>query len=105
MSQVATPDISEAVGTDIEQEMADKVRGLFGDDFAVVIMDSDYTTFDEVERACIALFGYSRDEAKALSMKVHTTGEALAAVLEEVPARRAVRQLRRRNVLARVEKL
>ncbi|MGH9088113.1 MAG: ATP-dependent Clp protease adaptor ClpS [Acidimicrobiales bacterium] len=102
---MATPDVEEAVGADVEQELADKVRGLFDDDYAVIIIDSDYTTFDEVERACIALFGYSRDEAKTLSMKVHTTGEALAAVLAEVPARRSVRQLRRRNVSARMEKL
>ena len=66
MSQVATPGITESAGTEAEREMADNGRGLFGGDFAVVIMDSDYTTFDEVERACIALFGYSRDEACGL---------------------------------------
>jgi ATP-dependent Clp protease adapter protein ClpS len=97
--------MSAAVDVQAEQEIGDKVRELFGDDFAVIIMDSDFTTFEEVERACVALFGYTVDEARALSAKVHTTGEALAAVLDEAPARRAVRQLRRRNVLARVEKL
>lgn len=98
MSQVTVGDVAT------EEEMADKVRDLFGDDYAVIIMDSDFTTFDEVEQACMALFGYSRSQAKALSMKVHTVGEALAAVLAEEEARRSVRQLRRRNVLARVEK-
>lgn len=105
MSPVVTPDVEREVAVGAEQEVGDKVRQLFGDAFAVIIMDSDYTTFDEVERACIALFGYSRAEAQALSHKVHTTGEALAAVMEEAAARRAVRQLRRRNVLARVEKV
>ena len=105
MSQVATPGVEPALGTEAEQEVADKVRDLFGDDYAVIIMDSDFTTFDEVERACMALFEYTRAQAKALSMKVHTTGEALAAVLADAPAHRAVRQLRRRNVLARLEKV
>ena len=99
MSPLALPDV------DVDRELADKVDDLFGDEHAVIIMDSDFTTFDEVERACIALFGYSRPAAESLSMRVHTTGEALAAVLAEPEARTAVRQLRRRNVLARMEKL
>lgn len=103
MSPLAFPDVE--IRQDTEEDMADKVKDLFGQDFAVVIMDSDFTTFDEVERACMALFGYSRPEAEALAMRVHTTGEALAAVMAEDPARRAVRQLRQRNVLARVEKV
>ncbi|HVX20975.1 MAG TPA: ATP-dependent Clp protease adaptor ClpS [Acidimicrobiales bacterium] len=90
-------------GVDADEEMADKVRDLFGGHYAVIIMDSDFTTFAEVETACMALFGYTADEAAALSMQVHTTGEAVAAVLAEQPARAAVRQLRRRNVLSRVE--
>jgi len=90
---------------DAEEEVAGKVRDLFDDDFAVIIMDSDFTTFEEVERACMALFGYSRSAAEALSLRVHMTGEALAALMGEDPARRAVQQLRRRNVLARVEKV
>lgn len=89
----------------LEQDVADKVRELFDQDFAVIIMDSDFTTFEEVERACMALFGYSRPQAEALSMRVHTTGEALAAVMPEDEARAAVRGLRKRNVLARVEKV
>ena len=102
MSPLPLPDLDRREAVD--GELADKVRRLFDGDFAVIIMDSDFTTFDEVESACIALFGYTRPEAEALSMRVHTTGEALAAVLPEEPARQAVRQLRRRNVLARVEK-
>ncbi|MGH8988386.1 MAG: ATP-dependent Clp protease adaptor ClpS [Acidimicrobiales bacterium] len=88
----------------LEAEVADRLRELFDQDFAVIIMDSDFTTFDEVERACMALFSYTRPEAEALSMRVHTCGEALAAVLSEREARQAVRQLRRRNVLARLER-
>ena len=99
MAQIAAPDVAE------EQDLAERVRELFGDDYAVIIMDSDFTTFEEVERACMTLFGYTAGEAKALSMKVHTTGEALAAVMEEAAAHQAVGQLRRRNVLARVEKV
>ena len=98
MAQVASSDVAN------DQDIAEKVRELFGDDYAVIIMDSDFTTFDEVERACMSLFGYTAGEAKALSMKVHTTGEALAALMREAAARQAVRQLRRRNVLARIEK-
>ena len=90
---------------ELEDAVADKLRDLFDEDFAVIIMDSDFTTFEEVEHACIALFGYTRPEAEALSMRVHTTGEALAAVLPEDEARQAVRRLRQRNVLARVEKV
>lgn len=103
MSPLAFPDIE--IGEDAEEDVAEKVRDLFDQDFAVVIMDSNFTTFEEVERACMALFGYSRPEAEALAMRVHTTGEALAAVMAEAAARQAVRQLRQRNVLARVEKL
>lgn len=103
MSAVASPDVE--IRERAEEDIAEKVRDLFGEDFAVVIMDSDFTTFDEVERACMALFGFSRSDAEALAMRVHTTGEALAAVMPEGAARRAVRELRRRNVLARVEKL
>ena len=103
MSQLSPPDV--ATREELDGDVADKLHELFDKDLAVIIMDSDFTTFDEVERACIALFGYTRPEAEALSMRVHTTGEALAAVLPEEPARQAVRQLRRRNVLARVEKV
>jgi ATP-dependent Clp protease adapter protein ClpS len=102
MSPLAHPDVDSR--EELEGEVADKVRDLFDRDFAVIILDSDFTTFDEVERACMALFGYTRPEAEALSMRVHTTGEALAALLTEDAARQAVRQLRRRNVLARIEK-
>ncbi|MGH8979917.1 MAG: ATP-dependent Clp protease adaptor ClpS [Acidimicrobiales bacterium] len=103
MTPLAFPDVE--ISEDAEQDVAGKVRDLFGQDFAVVIMDSDFTTFDEVERACISLFGYSRPDAESLAMRVHTAGEALAAVMTEERARQAVRRLRRRNVLARVEKL
>jgi ATP-dependent Clp protease adapter protein ClpS len=103
VSQLTLPAVQ--VAETVEEDVASKVRDLFDEDFAVIIMDSDFTTFDEVERACIALFGYSRPDAEALSMRVHTTGEALAAILVESKARQAVRQLRRRNVLARVEKV
>lgn len=102
MSQQTLP---AQIDDDVLEDVAGKLKELFGEDYAVIIMDSDFTTFDEVERACMALFGYTRAEAEALSMRVHTTGEALAAVLVEEAARRAVRQLRRRNVLARVEKV
>jgi ATP-dependent Clp protease adapter protein ClpS len=103
MSPLPFPDVDSR--EDVEDDVADKLRELFDQDFAVIIMDSDFTTFDEVERACIALFGYTRPEAEALSMRVHTTGEALAAVLPESAARQSVQQLRRRNVLARIEKV
>jgi len=88
---------------DVDEEIAEKIRDLFGGHYAVIIMDSDFTTFAEVETACMTLFGYTADEAAALSMRVHTAGEAVAAIMAEQPARAAVRQLRRRNVLARVE--
>ena len=67
-------------------------------------MDSDFTTFEEVETACMSLFGYTRAEAENLSMRVHTTGEALAAVQPEAQARASVRRLKARNVLARAER-
>jgi ATP-dependent Clp protease adapter protein ClpS len=109
VAQQVEADVAQQVEADVAQQVEDdvaqKVRELFGEDYAVIIMDSNFTTFDEVERACIALFGYSRAEAEALSMRVHTTGEALAAVMGEAKARLAVRQLRQRNVLARVEKV
>lgn len=103
MSPLSPPDIDTRQGA--EAEIADKVQDLFDEEFAVIIMDSDFTTFDEVERACMALFGYSKAEAETLSMRVHTAGEALAAVMPEDHARQSVRQLRRRNVRARAEKL
>jgi ATP-dependent Clp protease adapter protein ClpS len=88
-----------------EDEIAEQIGDLFADHFAVVIMDSDFTTFAEVEGACVDLFGYTAEEAAGLAMTVHTTGEAVAAVLAEEEARRAVRILRSRNVLSRVERV
>lgn len=88
-----------------DEEIADKVGDLFDNHYAVIIMDSDLTTFAEVEGACIELFGYTSDEAAALAMRVHTTGEALAAVLAKTEAHRAVQTLRSRNVRARIEKV
>ncbi len=104
MSPLSVPDVETREEIELEDDVTNKLRELFDGDFAVIIMDSDFTTFEEVESACMALFGYTRPEAEALSMRVHTTGEALATVLPEDAARQAVRQLRRRNVLARVEK-
>lgn len=89
----------------VEEELGRQVEDLFEDRYAVIIMDSDFTTFSEVEQACVDLFGYSAPEAAALAMRVHTTGEALAAVLTEAEARRAVGRLKRRNVRARTERL
>lgn len=94
-----------APGVAVEDEIAEKVGDLFDSHYAVIILDSDFTTFAEVEGACVALFGFTPDEAAALAMKVHTTGEALAAVLPEADARRSVGSLRARNVRARVERL
>lgn len=102
MSLLSLPDVD--IRQELDEDVAGNLRELFDHDFAVIIMDSDFTTFDEVERACIALFGYTRSEAESLSMRVHTTGEALAAVRPEQEARQAVRKLRQRNVLARAEK-
>lgn len=99
MSPVASPTVIP------EEEIADLVGDLFDNHYAVIIMDSDFTTFAEVEGACVALFGYSADEAAALAMRVHTTGEALAAVLADTEAHRAVRTLRSRNVRARIERV
>ena len=84
-------------------DLAETIDGIFERHWAVVIMDSDVTTFAEVEGACISLFGYTAPAAAALAMRVHTTGEAVAAVLAEAEARRAVGSLRRRNVRARAE--
>lgn len=103
MSPLTLPDVE--IREEVESDVARKLRELFDQVFAVIIVDSDFTTFDEVEQACIALFGFTRPEAEALSMRVHTSGEALAAVLPEQEARRAVRRLRARNVLARIEKV
>lgn len=86
-----------------EDEIAETVDGIFDGRFAVVIMDSNVTTFAEVEGACVEMFGYTADAAAALAMRVHTTGEAVAAVLDEPEAHRAVASLRRRNVRARAE--
>lgn len=105
MGALTLPDTESDTRRLAEDDLARSLDEMFDGEFAVIIMDSDFTTFDEVERACIALFGYSRPEAEALSMRVHTTGEALAAVMDETRARRSVRQLRQRNVLARAEKL
>lgn len=96
--------MTDAPGTALDERSDLDLRDPFADHWAVIIMDSDFTTFDEVERACIALFGYSRPEAEALSMRVHTTGEALAALQPEREARSSVRRLRARNVLARAER-
>lgn len=86
-----------------EHDLAGSVDEIFDGRYAVVIMDSDFTTFAEVEGACVSLFGYTAEEAAALAMRVHTTGEAVAAVLGEHDANRAVGSLRRRNVRARTE--
>ncbi|MHB8220851.1 MAG: ATP-dependent Clp protease adaptor ClpS [Acidimicrobiales bacterium] len=97
MPAVTMPDATE------QDWVAEQVGEVFDNLYAVVIMDSDVTTFAEVEGACVTLFGYTPDEAAALAVKVHTTGEAVAAVLGEEKARQAVRSLRRWNVRARIE--
>lgn len=86
-----------------QEILAEAVDEIFDGRYAVVIMDSDFTTFAEVEGACMTLFGYTAAEAAALAMRVHTTGEAVAAVLPEAEARRAVGALHRHNVRARAE--
>jgi ATP-dependent Clp protease adapter protein ClpS len=91
------PDVTE------QDWIVEQVGEVFDHLFAVIIMNSDFTTFAEVEGACVTLFGYTPDDAAALAMKVHTTGEAVAAVIAEQEARRAVRALRRWNVRSRVE--
>ena len=93
-----------APGVTAEEDLADQVGEVFDDLYAVIILDSDVTTFAEVEGACISLFGYTAAEAAALAMRVHTTGQAVAVLLPRDPARRAVEALRRRNVRARMEK-
>jgi ATP-dependent Clp protease adapter protein ClpS len=95
----ATPDLVTA--TDIESSIGD----LFANHYAVVILDSDFTTFAEVEGACVVLFGYTPADAAALAMTVHTAGEAVAAVMGEHEARKATRSLRRWNVRSRLEKV
>jgi ATP-dependent Clp protease adapter protein ClpS len=91
------PDVRE------QDRIAEQVGEVFDDLYAVVILDSNVTTFAEVEGACVTLFGYTPDEAAALALKVHTTGEAVAAVLAQDRARQAVRALRRWNVRSRIE--
>lgn len=86
-----------------DDSLTEAVDEIFDGRYAVVIMDSDFTTFAEVEGACVTLFGYTAADAAALAMRVHTTGEAVAAVLSEEGARRAVGSLRQRNVRARAE--
>ena len=88
-----------------DQDLGDQVGEVFDDLYAVVILDSDLTTFAEVEGACVSLFGYTSEEAAALAMRVHTTGQAVAAVLGRRDAARAVRELRRWNVRSRLEKV
>lgn len=97
MPATAMPDVTE------QDRIAEQVGEVFDDLYAVVIIDSNVTTFAEVEGACVALFGYTPDEAAALAVKVHTTGEAVAAVLAQDRARQSVRSLRRWNVRSRIE--
>ncbi len=87
-----------------EQDLSDHVGAVFDDLYAVVILDSDATTFAEVEGACVSLFGYTPQDAAALAMRVHTRGQAVAAVLAKTEAATALRALRRWNVRARLEK-
>ena len=86
----------------VERQLGDQVDALFEDLYAVVILDSDTTTFAEVERACMVLFAYGREEAEALSHRVHTTGEAVAAVMARREAARTVSALRAGNVRSRM---
>lgn len=85
------------------------IDGLFDDLFAqrweVVILDSPYTTFAEVEKACIDLFSYTLNEAKALALKVHNHGEAIAAIMSEREARDAQIALAARNVRSRIQRV
>ena len=92
------PDIAES-------EMVQRADAVFEDLYAVIIVDSDLTTFAEVERACMVLFRYTADEAAALAMRVHTTGEAVAAVLGRDDATKAVSALHAGNVRARMERV
>ncbi len=107
MPTTATPDTAvpdtARPDTDIERDIAGAVDTLFEGHFAVLIVNSDVTTFEEVVRALGALFGYPPDDAYALALEAHHTGEAVVAVLARQPARAAVGALRRRHVPARME--
>jgi ATP-dependent Clp protease adapter protein ClpS len=94
-----------AAGVIEDKALGTQVGEVFDDLYAVVILDSDLTTFAEVEGACVTLFGYSVEDAAALAMRVHTTGQAVAAILARSEAAKAVRTLRRWNVRSRLEKV
>jgi ATP-dependent Clp protease adapter protein ClpS len=96
---IAMPDTTH--DTTIEQAVDD----LFDDAFAVVILDSDTTTFDEVELACVEMFGFTRSAAHELALHVHHRGSAVAAVLPRHAAEEAARQLTARNVRSRLERM
>jgi ATP-dependent Clp protease adapter protein ClpS len=96
---ISLPDI------DILNDLGRQVDEIFDEaaKWAVIILDADTTTFEEVVRGCVEIFGYSNDNAWTLAWEVHTAGKAVAAILDKPEAVTAVEKLRSGNVKAKME--
>ena len=90
---------------DLPIELDGVFDNLFDDRWEVIILDSPYTTFAEVENACIDLFSFTKGEAHTLALKVHNVGQAVAAIMSEEGARKAAVELTARNVKNRIQRI
>lgn len=99
----ASPDIDAGILQGIE----DSIEDALGNDslWAVVILNTDYTTFGEVINACMVLFGYSRSNAQRLADRVHTEGEAEVDAMPKAEAQEATVKLAAGNVKSEIRPL
>lgn len=85
--------------------LAQTINELLGDQWAVIVINDDVTTFATVIGALMRLFGHSHDEAETLAWRVHREGRAVVAVLPETEARAGVDALHRDHIQATCEPL
>jgi ATP-dependent Clp protease adaptor protein ClpS len=68
--------------------------------YAVLVLNDDVTPFDWVLLTLMDLFGYSPEEAHDLTMKVHTTGQAVVQVCDREQAEGYVKAIHERQIQA-----
>jgi ATP-dependent Clp protease adaptor protein ClpS len=72
--------------------------------WAVIVWNDDVNTFDHVIRALVEIMHHSLERAEQLTMKVHTTGQAVVGIRPHDEAERAVAAIRRRGIAATMDR-
>ncbi|MBU4460195.1 MAG: ATP-dependent Clp protease adaptor ClpS [Verrucomicrobia bacterium] len=84
---------------------ADKVDGVTGGEFQVVLHNDEVHTTGQVIVALVLVFRHSVALARRIMLEAHRTGRAIAQVEPEPAANRHAGQLRRYGLRATVESI